>query len=416
MLIGGDGRVTIIDFQASRALIANEAVHLESATPDELRMEMRKVKFKLDYEGARAKEHAKSTRCAMRSRRNHEQSLTAAQNGERAPKLELDLEEDMLDPPVEAHVWNLEWMGTPDVPRRFVMPGQTAVDIEREVQKFIALVERMDQEEISLRCPVSPPTPPPDSPPSDASLAKDTVEHVPLADVAPVDSSHRKRKRATDCSSTRPFKQSRPNFGLHGSAKVSLAIPGPKAPTVSSFARPRGPSRSFGSRSRPLTKPHDIHRKAVVQSWKHKLQATSSFDCSPSMENAEVTEGPHEETKQKRKRENDDGDLDRYSISSERMSSCHGPKTPRRSPTSSSASSSQGPAQNTVSVFRDNSIAMYGTFPPHPACNVTSQPSPEPASSAQVQSSSEVRFSPPPDTHSRIERWIEGLWRLFTFN
>ncbi|KAJ7919158.1 hypothetical protein B0H13DRAFT_263333 [Mycena leptocephala] len=136
MLIGGDARVTIIDFQASRALEPNAAVKLEAATPDELRLEMRKVKFKLDYDGARVREDAKLMRAARLARRN-----------QRRGKLEEPLPEDVRDPPIDSRQWNLEWIGASVEPARFVMPGQTAADLEREVEEFLDILEKLEEEE-----------------------------------------------------------------------------------------------------------------------------------------------------------------------------------------------------------------------------------------------------------------------------
>ncbi|KAJ6574829.1 hypothetical protein B0H19DRAFT_1254480 [Mycena capillaripes] len=137
MLIGGDARVTIIDFQASRALQPNAAVHLAAATPEELRLEMRKVKFKLDYEGAQKWEEDKRQRAAQLKRRN-----------ERARRYEESIPEDVVDPPIEsADVWNQEWIGQPVEPTRFVMPGQSAADVERAVEEFLDVLEKLEEEE-----------------------------------------------------------------------------------------------------------------------------------------------------------------------------------------------------------------------------------------------------------------------------
>ncbi|KAJ6519552.1 hypothetical protein C8R45DRAFT_25747 [Mycena sanguinolenta] len=136
MLIGGDARVTIIDFQASRALKSNPAVSLEAATPDEFRMEMRKVKFKLDYEDARAREDEKLMRAARLARRNH-----------RGRSLEEPLHEDVVDPPIDSRVWNLEWVGAPVGPTRFIMPGQSAEDVERAVEDFLDVLQLLEMKE-----------------------------------------------------------------------------------------------------------------------------------------------------------------------------------------------------------------------------------------------------------------------------
>ncbi|KAJ7492895.1 hypothetical protein FB451DRAFT_1079243 [Mycena latifolia] len=136
MLIGGDARVTIIDFQASRALVPNPAVQLAAATPDELRMEMRKVKFKLDYEGARAREDEKLMRTARLARRNQERG-----------RFEELVEEDKVDPPIDSREWNLEWIGAPVEPARFVVPGQSEADIESAVGEFLSILEKLEEEE-----------------------------------------------------------------------------------------------------------------------------------------------------------------------------------------------------------------------------------------------------------------------------
>ncbi|KAJ7706468.1 hypothetical protein B0H17DRAFT_1192934 [Mycena rosella] len=136
MLIGGDARVTIIDFQASRALVPNATVQLAAATPGELRLEMRKIKFKLDYEGARASEDEKLMRTARLARRNKQPG-----------RLEEPVEEDKLDPPIDSREWNLEWVGAPVEPARFVIPGQSAADVESAVEEFLSILEKLEKED-----------------------------------------------------------------------------------------------------------------------------------------------------------------------------------------------------------------------------------------------------------------------------
>ncbi|KAH8102602.1 hypothetical protein BXZ70DRAFT_929191 [Cristinia sonorae] len=62
LLIGADGRVTIIDFSASRSLVPIADVGLLQAIPGDLARELRIIKFKLDYDDAVAKEAAKIDR------------------------------------------------------------------------------------------------------------------------------------------------------------------------------------------------------------------------------------------------------------------------------------------------------------------------------------------------------------------
>ncbi|KAF8213352.1 hypothetical protein K438DRAFT_1803833 [Mycena galopus ATCC 62051] len=105
------------------------AVGLAAATSDELRLEMRKIKFKLDYEDARAREDEKLMRAARLARRN-----------QRGRKREEPLPEDVVDPPIDSRVWNLEWVGAP------VEPDSTE-DVEHAVEEFLGILERLEQEE-----------------------------------------------------------------------------------------------------------------------------------------------------------------------------------------------------------------------------------------------------------------------------
>ncbi|KAF7986253.1 hypothetical protein HWV62_38729 [Athelia sp. TMB] len=118
MLIGGDGRVTIINFQNSRALIPNLDITLMGAEAKELELEMRRVKYKLDYEGAREKELMKMTRAVARTGR---------------------VDEDGTEPAVDAKDWAQSWANTAAnaIPTRFVVPGQTQATIVDEVRNFL---------------------------------------------------------------------------------------------------------------------------------------------------------------------------------------------------------------------------------------------------------------------------------------
>ncbi|THH34159.1 hypothetical protein EUX98_g41 [Antrodiella citrinella] len=56
LLIGADGRVSIIDFSASRAVEPNKKLNLFHAKPADFEKELRIIKYKLDYEDAEVKE------------------------------------------------------------------------------------------------------------------------------------------------------------------------------------------------------------------------------------------------------------------------------------------------------------------------------------------------------------------------
>ncbi|KAK7463775.1 hypothetical protein VKT23_005714 [Stygiomarasmius scandens] len=124
MLIGGDARVTLIDFQESRALVPVPQVGLRQVHEGELRRELRKVKVKLDYPGAREREYARFERYSARR-----------------SKGEPDLLEDITDPPVKSlQEWN-NWIAAPQKPNRFLVPGQAAGTVFGEIQTFLKLVE-----------------------------------------------------------------------------------------------------------------------------------------------------------------------------------------------------------------------------------------------------------------------------------
>ena len=128
MLINADAKITIIDFKAAATCVPLENVDMEEvglrrAVPEEFRLEMRRVKFKLDYDGAREREREKQ----LRKRRGEFK------------------EEDVLDPPVASHILNFHWLeGCERPPTRFVVPGQTKEQVELAVKRFLRRVEEME--------------------------------------------------------------------------------------------------------------------------------------------------------------------------------------------------------------------------------------------------------------------------------
>ena len=130
MLINADAKVTIIDFKvaATCVLLENvgmEEVGLRKATLEEFRLEMRRVKFKLDYDGARLKEREK----LMRKKRGELRR------------------EDLLDPPVDMHTLDFQWLeGCERPPTRFVVPGRTKEEVELAVKRFLKKVGEMERQ------------------------------------------------------------------------------------------------------------------------------------------------------------------------------------------------------------------------------------------------------------------------------
>jgi len=128
MLINADAKTTIIDFKAGATCVSLENVDMEEvglrrAIPEEFRLEMRRVKFKLDYDGAREKERQKQLR---------------KKRGELR-------EEDVLDPPVDSHVLDFHWLeGCERPPTRFVVPGQTKEQVALAVKRFLGKVKEIE--------------------------------------------------------------------------------------------------------------------------------------------------------------------------------------------------------------------------------------------------------------------------------
>lgn len=149
MLIGADGKVMIIDFGMSRAIREHTSVGIERAETEEFRLEMRKVKYKLDYMGARKREGDKVDDYLRRVRKNRKISefWKRRAKGERVgpiPQYEEDPEEYELDPPVNAQDFQEDWIvASDDSPMRVVVPGQTTEQVAEQVQAFLWKLEEI---------------------------------------------------------------------------------------------------------------------------------------------------------------------------------------------------------------------------------------------------------------------------------
>lgn len=143
ILIGGDGRVKIINFDKSRSVRADARVQLELATANDFKMEMREVHYKLNYNCARDKEHE-----AWENRNNsHELSspprTCKTRLHDKAPFTVV------LEPPINPDQWSVpsNWR-----PRRFVVPGQSAKQFEYHLNDFLlSLEEDRNERKISRR-------------------------------------------------------------------------------------------------------------------------------------------------------------------------------------------------------------------------------------------------------------------------
>lgn len=183
ILLGADGKVIVIDFSASRALVPELDVGLEKAEPAELAMELRIVKYKLDYDGAVAKETAKLER-----REKYTSWMEAERVRQAAQVLGFDVgpakpspltAEDLCEPPdaienIERR-WRKSSRDMSEVESEVVMPGWTADEIQaaRSNLRNLTSEDRLDTELVSCKRKVT------DDEPASPSKRRRTAEAIP---------------------------------------------------------------------------------------------------------------------------------------------------------------------------------------------------------------------------------------------
>ena len=106
MLIGADGRVTITNFKTARSLFPLGNVGVRACVPAELALELRMVKYILDYEGAQKREHAKLKRVLQIENLNSKREQLIAAKRDRLhddpiPEEKMLSEEDIMEPPLD---------------------------------------------------------------------------------------------------------------------------------------------------------------------------------------------------------------------------------------------------------------------------------------------------------------------------
>jgi hypothetical protein len=169
ILIGADARVTLIDFQASRADEPNEDLGLEAAYPGEKDLEMRRVKFLLNMDNARKKEFRKSKAALRRSARNKERERRRQELLRHGITVGLPFDEpepleDVKEPPVPLDELEKYWMeDANDDPRRFVVPGSSDSEVAGAISSFLQCIQDMERADCgwSVVCngPLSPRSP-----------------------------------------------------------------------------------------------------------------------------------------------------------------------------------------------------------------------------------------------------------------
>ncbi|KAH9968926.1 hypothetical protein BC827DRAFT_297484 [Russula dissimulans] len=175
ILIGADARVTLIDFQASRADDPNEDLGLSAAYPGDKAFEMRRVKFLLNTDNARKKEFRKSKAALKRSMRNRERERRRQELLKHGITVGLPLDEpepleDIKDPPVPLDELERYWMeDANDDPRRFVVPGSSDSDLAGAIASFLQCIQDMEGADcgwsVVCNAPSSPRSPLPSTSP-----------------------------------------------------------------------------------------------------------------------------------------------------------------------------------------------------------------------------------------------------------
>ena len=127
MLIAGDGRVKIINFDRSRSSKPLPKVNLEAANHDDFKLEMREIHYKLDYMGARQIEH--------RIWKNKDGSQAVEPAASNTSRIHAHYPYSISrETSVDPAQWILpeSWK-----PKRFVVPGQSTEQYKFHLKQFL---------------------------------------------------------------------------------------------------------------------------------------------------------------------------------------------------------------------------------------------------------------------------------------
>ncbi|KAL5533674.1 hypothetical protein ACEPAG_134 [Sanghuangporus baumii] len=139
MLISPSGDVTIIDFQESRAIKPIKEIGLGRASEADIRMEKRKILFKLDYPDSRLYEVLKMKSAILAEERRRQRNTRRECGSSTMSDYESDPEDpdDVLNPPVDSEIFNREWIDEPCTPRCYIVPGQNKTQVMSDIQDFL---------------------------------------------------------------------------------------------------------------------------------------------------------------------------------------------------------------------------------------------------------------------------------------
>ncbi|KAH9004406.1 hypothetical protein EDB86DRAFT_3072719 [Lactarius hatsudake] len=151
ILVGADARVTLIDFQASRADDPNEDLGLAATYPGEKELEMRRVRFLLNMDNARQKEFRKSKAAHKRTARNRARAQRRRELLRHGVTMGLPVDEpvplaDTHEPPVPLDELERYWMeDANDDSRRFIVPGSSESEVAGAISSFLQQIRDMEE-------------------------------------------------------------------------------------------------------------------------------------------------------------------------------------------------------------------------------------------------------------------------------
>ncbi|KAG1755092.1 uncharacterized protein EDB91DRAFT_1097252 [Suillus paluster] len=252
VLIGGDGAVTLIDFQLSRSTNPDESIGLEKAEEEEFRFEKRLLAFKLDLNGARTRECQKTEDFVQRTKRNKrkDELWKRRTQGTRTgyiPPYEEEPEDEKIEPPVHPHDLQDTWIrGSDASPARIVVPGQSEEDVKVAIRTFLeSLADSCPDQALSQTPPSVGCTAGSRAGPSASSIAPESAVGLSSGAVqessSPSSSSPR-RKRSREPSPSPSLHASHASFGSQPSKRVRHeSEPLPSASVSNSYPMPATP-------------------------------------------------------------------------------------------------------------------------------------------------------------------------------
>jgi hypothetical protein len=145
IIVGADARVTLVNFEHAAVLDPLPQFCQKKTTPDKLRLEMRQVKYLLNYDKAREREQQKWIGYKARKDWNEKERVRASRESGYTPQCLAEPDDDVLNPPVDPHRTK-GWVDSKYKADRFVVPTITPEFFTSAVEKFIANIRRMERE------------------------------------------------------------------------------------------------------------------------------------------------------------------------------------------------------------------------------------------------------------------------------